>query len=64
MIRNYFVFAYRKLLKTKWLSLVNIGGLCIGLAAGILILNYVAYERSYDNIHELRSNLPCGKSVL
>ena len=52
MIRNYFVVAYRNLLKTKWLSLVNIGGLCIGLAAGILILNYVAYERSYDNIHE------------
>ncbi|MCK5694745.1 MAG: ABC transporter permease [Bacteroidales bacterium] len=52
MIRNYFVIAYRNLLKTKWLSLVNIGGLCIGLAAGILILNYVAYERSYDNIHE------------
>lgn len=52
MIRNYIVLAYRNLLKTKWLSLVNIGGLSIGLAAGILILNYVAYERSYDNIHE------------
>jgi putative ABC transport system permease protein len=57
MIRNYFVIAYRNLLKTKWLSLVNIGGLCIGLAAGILILNYVAYERSYDNIHELSDRI-------
>jgi putative ABC transport system permease protein len=52
MIRNYIVLAYRNLLKTKWLSLVNIGGLSMGLAAGILILNYVAYEQSYDNIHE------------
>lgn len=52
MIRNYIALAYRNLLKTKWLSLVNIGGLSMGLAAGILILNYVAYERSFDNIHK------------
>jgi len=52
MIRNYFILAYRNLIKTKWLSLVNIGGLCIGISAGILILNYVSYEQSYDNIHE------------
>jgi len=52
MIRNYFLLAYRNLLKTKWLSLVNIGGLCIGISAGILILNYVTYEQSYDNLHE------------
>jgi len=52
MIRNYFILAYRNLLKTRWLSLVNIGGLCIGISAGILILNYVTYEKSYDNLHE------------
>ena len=52
MIRNYLLLAYRNLLKTRWISLVNIGGLCLGIAAGILILNYVSYEKSYDNIHE------------
>lgn len=51
MIRNYLILAYRNLLKTKWLSLVNIGGLCIGISACILILNYVSYEQSFDKMH-------------
>ena len=54
MIRNYFVLTYRNLIKTKWLSLVNIGGLCLGISVGVLILNYVSYERCYDRFEFIK----------
>ncbi|MEK6481243.1 ABC transporter permease [Catalinimonas sp. 4WD22] len=51
MIRNYIKIAYRNLLKNKVFSLINISGLSIGMAACILILQYVSYELSYDDFH-------------
>lgn len=49
MLKNYFIIAYRQLLKNKLFSFINIGGLAIGLAACILIGLFVQYENSYDN---------------
>ncbi|QNK63723.1 FtsX-like permease family protein [Pedobacter sp. PAMC26386] len=40
--------ARRNLLKNKGFSLINIGGLSIGLACCLLLLLYVNYEWSYD----------------
>jgi putative ABC transport system permease protein len=51
MIKNYFTIALRNLLRNKIFSLINIGGLSIGLAACWLIALYVANETSYDNYH-------------
>jgi len=47
--------AWRSLLKNKVSSLVNIGGLAMGLATSILILMVVLDEFSYDRFHK---NLP------
>jgi len=52
MIRNYFKTAWRNLWKNKTYSLINITGLAIGMAACILILLFVFYERSFDNFHK------------
>ena len=52
MLTNYFKIAYRNLLKNKVFSLINIFGLAIGMAACLLILQYVSFELSYDNFHE------------
>src|SRR4029079_14338066 len=49
MWRNYWKVAIRALAKNKTYSLINIAGLAIGMAACILILLYVRYERSYDD---------------
>ena len=38
MIRNYFKTAWRNLWKNKFYSTINIAGLAIGLAVGIMIL--------------------------
>jgi putative ABC transport system permease protein len=52
MIRNYFKIAFRSILKQKSYSLLNIVGLSLGMAASLLILQYVKYERSFDTFHE------------
>ena len=52
MFRNYFVIAVRNLKKNKAFSLINILGLAIGMAACLLILQYVRFELSYDEFHE------------
>ncbi|MEO1172463.1 MAG: ABC transporter permease, partial [Myxococcota bacterium] len=48
MLRNYFVSAYRNLLKSPLYATINIVGLGIGLAACILITLYVQGEFSFD----------------
>ncbi len=55
MIRNFLMVAFRNLWKTKLFSFINIFGLTIGMTACLLILDYVHFERSYDNFHK-RSN--------
>ena len=51
MLRNYILTAYRNLLRNKIFSLINISGLAIGMAACILITQYVVFERGYDKFH-------------
>ncbi len=48
MIRNYFKIAWRNLIKNKGYSIINIGGLAIGIAAYIFISQYVNFESGYD----------------
>lgn len=57
MIKNYFKIALRNLWRYKAFSLLNILGLSVGLAASIMILLWVANERSYDRFHENTSQI-------
>jgi putative ABC transport system permease protein len=65
MWRNYWTVAVRALAKSKTYSVINIAGLAIGMAACIMILLYLNYERSYDswlpdveNTYELQAWYP------
>ena len=49
MWRNYLTVAVRALAKNRTYSVINIAGLAIGMAACLMILLYIRYERSYDN---------------
>lgn len=51
MIKNYFKIALRNLYRHKGFTILNISGLAIGMTAGFLVLLYVAFELSYDNMH-------------
>ena len=68
ILRNYWTVAVRALAKNKTYSVINIAGLAIGMAACIMILLYVRYERSYDrwipgveNIYQLQTWRPKPK---
>ena len=52
MIKNYLKIALRNLARYKQMTLINILGLAVGMAACILILLFVQYELSYDRYHE------------
>src|SRR5580765_4562112 len=52
MIKNYFKTAFRNLMKNKSFSLINIAGLAIGMAACLLILQYVSFEWSFDQFNK------------
>ena len=51
MIKNYFKIAWRNIIRHKGYSGINIFGLAIGIAACVLILQYVIFELSYENFH-------------
>ena len=51
MIKNYFKIALRNCWKNKTFSAINIFGLSIGIAAFLLIVNYLRFEYSYDDAH-------------
>ncbi len=48
MIKNYFVIAFRQLLKNKLYAAINVLGLVVGLAFFLFGVLLVAYERSHD----------------
>jgi len=48
MLRNYFIVAWRNLLRSRTISLINIFGLAVGLLVCGLIYQYVHFELSYD----------------
>ena len=57
MFKNYLKIAWRNLWRQKGFSLINIGGLAIGLTAFFLIMLYVSFEMSYDNFHTKGDNI-------
>jgi putative ABC transport system permease protein len=69
MIKNNLKTAWRNLINTKFYSAINIIGLTIGLAVGILILIWVRDELSFDqfnskadNIYKVNASMGTGAS--
>ncbi len=52
MIKHYFIIAYRNITRHLKYSILNIGGLAIGLASYIFIAIYINDETSYDKFNE------------
>ena len=52
MIRNYFISAFRNLIRQKGFSIINISGLAMGMAIAILIFLWVKHELSYDKFND------------
>jgi putative ABC transport system permease protein len=52
MFKNYLLTTLRNISRRKGFSILNVLGLSIGLAASLLILQYVKDELSFDDFHE------------
>lgn len=52
MLKNYFIVAFRNLMRNKIFSLINISGLAIGISAALVIYLIVQYEFSFDTFHK------------
>jgi putative ABC transport system permease protein len=57
MFTNHLKIAWRNLTKNKGFTLINIGGLAIGLACFLMIALYIRHELSYDSYHEKAENI-------
>ena len=57
MLKNFFVIAYRNILRNKSFSVINISGLAIGMASAMLILLWVQNEMTYDNFYKNKDRL-------
>jgi putative ABC transport system permease protein len=57
MIKNYIKIAWRNLSKNKLTTLINIGGLSIGMAVAMLISLWVYDEFTYDHYHKNYKNI-------
>ncbi|MCY7353007.1 MAG: ABC transporter permease [Cytophagaceae bacterium] len=51
MLRNYFKIAGRHLLRDRSFSIINLAGLAVGLAAFLLIFEFIASEWSANRFH-------------
>ena len=52
MIKNFFIIAWRNLIRKKSFSFINITGLSIGMAAAILILLWIQHELTFDKFYK------------
>ena len=57
MFKNYCKTAWRSLQRNKFYSLINLAGLTLGLAIGMMILLWVQDELSYDGFHTQAKNI-------
>ncbi len=70
MFQNYFKTAWRNLTANKFYSLINVSGLAVGLATGIMLLLWVQNEFSYDkfirdykHIYQFSATMPSGNKT-
>lgn len=52
MIKNYFLIALRILARQRGFTLINIGGLTIGMTCSMLLILFVQDELSFDQFHK------------
>jgi putative ABC transport system permease protein len=51
MLKNYFKTALRNLLRQRGTTLLNIGGLTLGLGTSLILFLLVRYHKSFDTYH-------------
>lgn len=59
MLKNYWIVAWRSLVRNKVYSFVNVLGLALGICACLIIYLITRYEFSFDTFHPDRDRIFC-----
>ena len=51
MLKNYFIVALRNVLRNRVYTLLNVLGLALGLACGLIIFWFIRFQTTHDNFH-------------
>jgi putative ABC transport system permease protein len=57
MLKNYLITILRQIQKNKVFSFINIFGLALGMAACLVITQYVNFHTSFDSFHSKADNI-------
>ncbi|MEM6843642.1 MAG: ABC transporter permease [Bacteroidota bacterium] len=57
LTQNYLRVAFRNFRHHPFFTLINLGGLTVGMVAFLLIMHYVSFEYSYDQFHQKASEI-------
>ncbi len=57
MLKNYIKIAFRNLIKNKSHTLINIGGLTLGIVCAIVIFLIIQFDLSFDKNHKDRDQI-------
>ncbi|MDW3195652.1 MAG: ABC transporter permease [Cytophagales bacterium] len=57
MTRHHFLIGYRNLLRNKWYSFLNIGGLALGMTIAILIGLWLHDEFTFNEVHDQKNRI-------
>ena len=57
MLKNYIITAFRNLKNNAAHSVLNVVGLCIGMACCAVVFTIVNFEYSFDNWHQNKDNV-------
>jgi len=52
MLPAYLISFFRQISRNKVFTILNLLGLSVGMAAFMLLLQFVIYENSFDEFHE------------
>lgn len=52
MLPNYVLAFFRQASRNKVFTILNLLGLSVGMAAFMLLLQFVVYENSFDEFHQ------------
>ena len=57
MFKNYFKTAFRSLIRNRNYTIINIAGLAVGIAVGMMIFIIIQFQTSFDSFHSKKDRI-------
>jgi len=57
MFKNYFKTAFRRLIRDRNYTVINIAGLAVGIAVCMVIFTIIQFQTSFDNFHSTKDRV-------